>query len=266
MSRVITDLTNKELDIFHALKENQLYRINEPKPGLFIAESPTVIERALAAGYEPVSFLIEKEQLNDRLEAMLAPYSDLPQYICDFSELSKITGYHVSRGFLAAFRCKDHNNVKEVCANKKRIVVLENVMNPTNVGAIIRSAAALSIEAVLLTKGCANPLQRRATRVSMGNVFSLPWAFMDTNITDINMLKELGFTCVAMALSDDAIFLDKYQPNKDEKLAIIMGTEGDGLSESTINSSDVVVKIPMSGNVDSLNVAAASAVAFWALR
>lgn len=266
MSRIQTNLTNKDLEIFHALKENQLYRINEPKPGIFIVESPVVIERALAAGYEPISFLIEQEQLGSHIESILAPYNHLPQYVCDYEELKSITGYHMSRGLLAAFRCKPHNNVEEVCEGKRKIVVLENTQNPTNVGAIIRSAAALDIEAVLLTKGCANPLQRRATRVSMGNVFALPWAIMDTNLTDINRLKSMGYTCVSMALSNSAISLDDYHPGKNEKLAIILGTEGEGLHQSTIDDSDVVVKIPMSGDVDSLNVAAASAVAFWALR
>lgn len=265
MSRIECDLSNKELDIFHVLKENQLYRINEPKPGIFIVESPVVIERALTAGFEPISFLLEKELLSEKIENMLAPYEQIPQYICTSEELQQITGYQMCKGMLAAFSYKGAKSVREICDGKKRIVVLENVMNPTNVGAIIRSAAALNIEAVLLTKGCANPFQRRATRVSMGNVFSLPWTWMDTYTTDMVSLKEMGFTTISMALSDRALSLADFQVEPDKPLAIIMGTEGEGLAQATIEASDYVVKIPMAEGVDSLNVAAASAVAFWAL-
>lgn len=265
MSRIECDLSNKELDIFHVLKENQLYRINEPKPGIFIVESPVVIERALASGFEPISFLLEKELLSEKIENMLAPYEQIPQYICTSKELQQITGYQMCKGMLAAFSYKEAKSVREICDGKKRIVVLENVMNPTNVGAIIRSAAALNIEAVLLTKGCANPFQRRATRVSMGNVFSLPWTWMDTYTTDMVSLKEMGLSTISMALSDRALSLTDFQVETDKPLAIIMGTEGEGLAQTTIEASDYVVKIPMAEGVDSLNVAAASAVAFWAL-
>lgn len=253
-----------ELELFYGLKENQLFRINEPNPGIFIAESPYVIERALEAGYEPVSFLVEEEQLKDSTKALLESQK-VPVHICKYEELKDLVGYHMSRGLLCAMKRKPNPDLEELLKGKRRIVVLENIMNPTNVGAIIRSAAALGVEALVLSKGCADPLQRRASRVSMGNVFNLPWGYMKTNLVDMEFLKESGFKRISMALTVDSVFLDKISLKKDEKVAVIMGTEGEGLSSETLLNSDLVVKIPMSNNVDSLNVAAASAVAFWEL-
>lgn len=255
---------NPELELFYGLKENQLYRLNEPELGVFIAESPYVIERALEAGYEPLSFLVEEEQLRDDVKLLLDRQT-VPVHVCKYDELKSMVGYHMSRGLLCAMRRKPNPKLTELLSDKRRIVVLENIMNPTNTGAIIRSAAALGIEAVILSKGCADPLQRRSSRVSMGNVFNIPWGYMETNLVDMELLKECGYKRLSMALSDSAIPLDEVVLKKDEKVAVIMGTEGEGLSRDTIESSDLVVKIPMANNVDSLNVAAASAVAFWEL-
>lgn len=257
-------LNKPELEIFYGLKENQLFRINEPDPGIFIAESPYVIERAIEAGYEPVSFLVEEEQLKDRVKELLESQK-APVHICKYEELKDLVGYHMSRGLLCAMKRKPNPNLFELLNGKRRIVVLENIMNPTNVGAIIRSAAALGIEAIVLSKGCADPLQRRSSRVSMGNVFALPWGYMDTHLVDMDLLERAGFKRISMALTEEAILLNEVSLDKTEKVAIIMGTEGEGLSRETIDKSDLIVKIPMSKNVDSLNVAAASAVAFWEL-
>lgn len=263
-SYIKATLSDDEVLVFHALKETQLCRYNEPDLGLFIAESPYVIERALEAGYEPVSFLAEEEQLNEKARKLL-DFSQAPVYVCSHEELKNLVGYRMTRGLLCALKRKPNPDIRSILEDKQRIVVLENIVNPTNLGAIIRSAAALGIEAAVLTKGCSDPLQRRASRVSMGNVFALPWCYMDTHIVNIDLLKELGFITVSMALTETARKLDEISFTL-EKYAIILGTEGDGLCDQTIENSDLIVKIPMSNNVDSLNVAAASAVVFWHLR
>lgn len=257
-----TTLDNSDLDVYYSLKENQLFHFNEPNPGIFIAESPYVVKRALNAGYEPISFLIEREQLSEEIEKLVQNYN-VPAYVCDYAELKNLVGYHMSRGLLCAMKRKPNPRVESICEGKKRIAVLENIMNPTNTGAIIRSAVALGVEAVVLTKGCSDPLQRRASRVSMGNVFSVPWAYMDTNLTDVDLLKKQGFIVVSMALPDRAIFINEIKLSKDYPVAVVLGTEGEGLDEKTLEKSDIIAKIPMFNGVDSLNVAAASAVAFW---
>lgn len=266
----IKDFSNPELDIYARLNENQLRTYYEPKPGIFIAESPNVIERALNAGYEPVSMLIEKNQLNGPAEKLIDRIGQMPVFTAETEVISKLTGFALTRGLLCAMKRKVLPSVSDICANARRIAVLENVMNPTNVGAIFRSAAALGMDAVLLTSGCSDPLYRRASRVSMGTVFQIPWTFIgekeaDWPVSGIQTLKQLGFQTAAMALSDIAIDIDDAKLAKAEKLAIILGTEGDGLSDKTIADCDYTVCIPMSHGVDSLNVAAASAVAFWQL-
>ncbi len=260
----ITDFSCPELDIYAHLSENQLRTYYEPKPGIFIAESPNVIERALNAGYEPISLLIEKNQLAGAAKKVIDQCSHAPVFTAETEVISKLTGFAMTRGLLCAMKRKELPSVTEICANSRRIAVLENVMNPTNVGAIFRSAAALGMDTVLLTSGCSDPLYRRASRVSMGTVFQIPWTFIDETDT-VQTLKNLGFQTAAMALSDIAIDIDDPNLAKAEKLAIILGTEGDGLSEKTIAACDYTVCIPMSHGVDSLNVAAASAVAFWQL-
>lgn len=257
----ITDFSAKELDIYARLTENQLINRENPEDGLFIAESPKVIERALNAGYEPVSFLMEEKHISGEGKYILERCENVPVYTADFEVLTNLTGFMLTRGMLCAMRRKNLPTVKEICQNVRRVAVLEEVMNPTNVGAIVRSAAALNMDAVLFTKGCSNPLYRRAIRVSMGTIFQIPWTFID----DLNELKDLGFKTVAMALKEDSCSIRDEKIIKEEKLAVILGTEGDGLKTSTINSADYTVMIPMSHGVDSLNVAAASAVAFFQL-
>lgn len=266
----ITNLEAPELDVYARLSEVQLLRFHEPQPGLFIAESPNVILRALDAGYEPVSLLLEKKHVEGQAKEVIARLVQVPVYTAEPEVLTKLTGFQLTRGVLCVMCRKALPTIEEICAGKKRIVVLENVMNPTNVGAIFRSAAALGMEGVLLTDGCSDPLYRRAARVSMGTVFQIPWTFMDKNTTKwphpaMNQLKELGFKTAAMALTDDSVSIDHPLLCAEEKLAIVLGTEGDGLASSTIADCDYTVKIPMSHGVDSLNVAAASAVAFWQL-
>ncbi len=266
----ITDFAAPELDIYARYSESQLAHIYEPKKGLFIAESPIVIERALNSGYIPVSFLIEHTQMKGLAKELLDRCPDIPVYTADFDVLTKLTGFQLTRGMLCAMYRKDYPSVEEVCTGARRIAVLEDVVNPTNVGAIFRSAAALNMDAVLLTPACSDPLYRRAIRVSMGTVFQVPWTYFDTKtrdpqVTYVNTLKGLGFRTAAMALSDTSVSIDHPALNMEEKLAIILGTEGEGLSAHTIASCDYTVKIPMSHGVDSLNVAAASAVAFWQL-
>ncbi len=321
----ITDLSSSELDVYTRLSENDLLSKHEPEKGIFIAESPNVIERALNAGCIPLSILIETDELartpypltlmdSDSCKSDLSvpnfddtdsnndncnninvntriftrpEIQNIPVYTAPMEVLSQITGFHLTRGMLCAMKRPALPSVEEVCKNARRIVVLENVMNPTNVGAIFRSAAALNMDAVLLTAGCSNPLYRRANRVSMGTVFQIPWTYICPDIPKkspqnlvykksgtkpptwekdgINQLHELGFKTVAMALTDNSIAIDHPSLLKEEKLAIILGTEGDGLANSTIAACDYTVKIPMSHGVDSLNVAAASAVAFWEL-
>ncbi len=267
----IKSIDAEEVRIFHALNENQLKRINEPDLGLFIAESPKVIIRALDAGYEPISGLFEDGIISSIEKQIIERFEDkVPLYVSERESLLKIAGYNLTSGALCAFRRKKLLTVQELCESAKRIVVLENVENPTNLGAIFRSAAALNIDAVILSGDCTDPLYRRAIRVSMGNVFLVPWTKCEDSADDwqnsgIREISDMGFTTVAMALSDDALSIDDKRLSGHERLAIIMGTEGEGLRESTIRACDYVAKIPMSNDVDSLNVAAASAVAFWQL-
>ena len=260
----IANFDAPELDIYARLTEAQLLNKDHPEDGLFIAESPKVIERALDAGYEPVSMLLEKKHIDGEARDIVARMGECPIYTAEFDVLKELTGFALTRGALCAMRRRELPSLEEVCAETKKIAILENVMNPTNVGAIFRSAAALHMDAVLLTSGCSNPLYRRAIRVSMGNVFLIPWTFIGKEI-DLAKLKEMGFKTAAMALSDDSVSIDDENLMNEEKLAIILGTEGDGLASSTIEGCDYTVKIPMAEGVDSLNVAAASAVAFWQL-
>ena len=257
----IKDFEAKELDIYARLTENQLINRENPEEGMFIAESPKVIERALDAGYEPISFLMEKKHVEGEGKYILERCEGVPIYASEFEVLTKLTGFMLTRGMLCAMRRKPLPSVSDICKNARRVAVLEEVMNPTNVGAIVRSAAALNMDAVLFTKGCSNPLYRRAIRVSMGTIFQIPFTFID----DINELKDLGFKTVAMALKEDSYSIRDERIIKEDKLAIILGTEGDGLKNSTIDNADYTVMIPMSHGVDSLNVAAASAVAFFQL-
>ena len=260
----ISDINDSELDIFARLNETQLLHYREPDKGLFIAESPNVILRALDAGYEPISFLVEKSELDKEYKQFEARFPDVKVFTANLEVISRITGYKMTRGLLCAMNRAELPGVNDIIRDKKRIVVLEDVMNPTNVGAIFRSAAALGMEAVLLTKGSSDPLYRRAARVSMGTVFQIPWTFMEEE-DYLEYLKAQGFKTVAMALTENSVGIDDETLNCEEKLAVIMGTEGEGLKKETIKHSDYVVKIPMSHGVDSLNVAAASAVAFWQL-
>ena len=259
----ITDFMAPELDVYARLTEAQLLNKEFPEKGLFVAESPKVIERALDAGYEPVSCLIEKSHINGEGKHILARMKNVPVFCAEFDVLTQLTGFKLTRGMLCAMKRKPLPKVSEICENKKRIVILDRVMNPTNVGAIIRCAAALGMDAVLLTPGCSNPLYRRAARVSMGTVFQIDWAFLPDN--GLDEIKAMGFKTVAMALKDNSLSIDDPRLSNEDKLAIIMGTEGDGLSDKTIAGCDYTVKIPMYHGVDSLNVAAASAVAFYEL-
>ena len=265
----ITDFHAPELDIFARKTEAQLLNKDHPEEGMFIAESPKVIERALNAGYTPVAVLVEKKQIEGEAASVLARCDEIPVYTAEFDVLAQLTGFKLTRGMLCAMRRRGLPEVEKVCQNAKKVAVLENVMNPTNVGAIFRSAAALHMDAVLLTGGCCDPLYRRAARVSMGTVFQIPWTYFDKKISwpeaGMDSLKKMGFKSVAMALRDDSVSIDDPALLAEEKLAIILGTEGDGLSGQTIADCDYTVKIPMSHDVDSLNVAAASAVAFWEL-
>lgn len=272
MSNVIeiTDFSAPELDTYARLSEVQLLRIYEPRLGLFIAESPKVIERALDAGYEPVSFLMEEKHVNGEAKDILARRPDTPVYTAKLEVLTRLTGFQLTRGMLCAMHRRPLPDLADVCRDARRVAVLENVVNPTNVGAIFRSAAALNIDAVLLTPACCNPLYRRASRVSMGTVFQVPWTYFsddgaEGNTSYIKALQSLGFKTAAMALTDNSINIDNPALLAEEKLAIVLGTEGDGLAASTIADCDYTVRIPMSHGVDSLNVAAASAVAFWEL-
>ena len=259
----ITDFNDPRLDIFVRLPEVQLLRYREPELGLFLAESPKVIGRALDAGYEAVSFLIEETALHETERELIARCPSVPVYVASAAVLSQMRGFQMTRGMLCAMNRKELLSVEAVCEGAKRVAVLEDVVNPTNVGAIIRSAAALGMNAVLCTSGCSDPLYRRAVRVSMGTVFQIPWTIMDAN--GMQTLKKLGFCTVAMALRDDSVSLDDPELAKKERLAVVLGTEGDGLAQETIHACDVTVRIPMTHGVDSLNVAAASAVAFWQL-
>ena len=262
----IQDFSDPALDLYARLTENQLLNRADPENALFIAESPLVIGRALDAHCEPVSFLMEHQHIEGKGREILARCcKDIPIYTAEESMLAQLTGFHLTRGMLCAMRRPKLPTVEEVCRSARRIVVLENVMNPTNIGAIFRSAAALGMDAVLLTSAGSDPLYRRASRVSMGNVFLIPWTYLPEEGDWTALLRSLGFRTVAMALRDDSVRLDDPRLAAEGKLAIVMGTEGDGLASSTIASCDYTVKIPMYHGVDSLNVAAASAVAFYEL-
>jgi len=270
----IKDFSAPELDVYARLTENQLINRHEPERGLFIAESPKVVERALNAGYTPVSLLLEKKHTTGEAGEIIRRCGNVPVYTADFDVLTKLTGFQLTRGVLCAMRRRPLPTVSEVCTGTRRIAVLENIMNPTNIGAIFRSAAALNMDAVLLTPACSNPLYRRAIRVSMGTVFQIPWTYLGGEFNEssgwpepgMQELRSLGFKTAAMALKDDSLSIDDPRLQTEEKLAIVLGTEGDGLAAGTIAECDYTVKIPMSHGVDSLNVAAASAVAFWQLR
>ena len=276
----ITDINAPELDIYARLNEAQLLHYYEPNGGLFIAESPNVIKRALDAGYQPHSILIESKELKGDALEIIHRCGDIPIYTAEYEVLKKLTGFSLTRGLLCAIHRLALPCLEDVVSEARRIAVLENVVNPTNVGAIFRSAAALNMDAVLLTQACSDPLYRRASRVSMGTVFQVPWTYLkedvqknekstilidDASTSYVDTLKSLGFKTAALALTDKSVSIDHPQLMSEEKLAIILGTEGEGLLDSTINACDYTVKIPMSHSVDSLNVAAASAVAFWQL-
>ena len=260
----ITDFNAPELDVYARLTEAQLLNRFEPKKGMFIAESPKVICRALDAGCRPVSLLVERSHCNEEAQEAIARCGDVPVYTAEMPILTQLTGFQLTRGMLCAMLRPKQPSPEEILRACRRVAVLENVMNPTNVGAIFRSAAALGMDAVLLTSGCTDPLYRRSARVSMGTVFQVPWAFVGEDWQ--KELRDQGFATAAMALAENSLSIDDPILRRQEKLAVVLGTEGDGLAKSTIAACDYTVKIPMSHGVDSLNVAAASAVAFWELR
>lgn len=263
----IENLDAPELRMYSCTNEVQLLRFNEPDEGIFIAESPKVIRRALDAGYEPLSLLIERKYISGQASDIIQRCGNVPVYTADSDVLTTIAGFRLTQGVLCAMKRRRLPSAEEICSGASRIAVLEDIMNQTNVGAIFRSAAALGFEAVLLTSGCSDPLYRRSVRVSMGTVFQVPWTYLDRSDTDyVSELKKLGFAASAMALSDNSVDIDDPTLMAEERLAVILGTEGEGLRDSTIEKCDYTVKIPMSHGVDSLNVAAASAVAFWQLR
>ena len=261
----IRDFAAPELDVYARLTENQLVCRRDPAQALFIAESPVVIERALDAGCVPVSFLMETKHAAGKGRALIERCGDVPVYAAPLEVLTQLTGFHLTRGMLCAMRRPILPSAEEICRGARRIAVLENVMNPTNIGAIFRSAAALGMDALLLTDEGSDPLYRRAIRVSMGTVFQLPWTYLGRDEPWTQSLRRLGFCTAAMALREDALRLDDPRPAACEKLAVVLGTEGDGLTDGTIADCDFCVRIPMAHGVDSLNVAAASAVAFWEL-
>ena len=266
----ITTFEDPRLDVYARLTEAQLLNRFEPAKGMFIAESPKVIQRALDSGCKPVSLLMERKDIDGQAAEIIAECGDIPLFTADRDVLCQLTGFQLTRGVLCAMLRPKLPTVEEICKDAKRIVILENVMNPTNVGAIFRSAAALHMDAILLTPGCSNPLYRRSARVSMGTVFQIPWTFIGEEVGDwphpgMERLEAMGFKTAAMALRDDSVSIDDPALLAEEKLAIVLGSEGDGLVDTTIADCDYTVKIPMSHGVDSLNVAAASAVAFWQL-
>ena len=259
----VTSLEQSGVQVFGTLTEAQLRNRLEPEKGIFIAESPKVIDVALKAGYEPLSLLCERKHIEGDAAGIIARCGDIPVYTGERELLAQLTGYTLTRGVLCAMRRPALPPVELVCRDASRVVVIDGVTDTTNIGAIFRSAAALGIDAVLLTSTSCDPLNRRAVRVSMGSVFLVPWTWLDAPISSLN---SLGFKTVAMALTDKSIALDDPILDTEPRLAIVMGTEGDGLPHETIEQADYVVRIPMSHGVDSLNVAAASAVAFWQLR
>lgn len=268
----ITEDNGDLIKLYARGRENVLLRYYEPELGLFIAESPKVIERALDSGYEIQSMLMTDEQYNletmdgeilKRIFLRIDSMEDLPVYIASEEQVKEITDFSITRGAMAIFRRREHRSLKEVLEGARRVAVLDGVTNPTNVGAIFRSAAALHIDALLLTPSCSDPLYRRAIRVSMGNVFLIPWTFTETSENYVRDLKELGFYVGALALDEDSISIEDPVLKRKEKLALVLGNEGHGLPQSTIKECDYTVMIPMTEGVDSLNVAAASAVAFW---
>lgn len=270
----LSDFSAPELDVYARLTERQLVNNAEPSNGLFIAESPVVIERALDGGYVPVSMLMEHKHVDGQaknvIERCSALVEDIPVFTSTLDVLTQLTGFQLTRGVLCAMRRVPLRSAEEICSGARRIAVLENVMNPTNIGAIFRSAAALNMDAVLLTPACCDPLYRRAVRVSMGTVFQIPWTYLGETVDDwpqngMERLRRMGFRTAAMALRNDSVGIDDAALNQEARLAVVLGTEGDGLAEETIASCDYTVRIPMSHGVDSLNVAAASAVAFWQL-
>ena len=262
----IHDFSDPALDVYARLTENQLLNRADPDNALFVAESPLVIGRALDAGCEPVSFLMERQHTQGKGREILARCcQDIPVYTADESVLTQLTGFHLTRGMLCAMRRPKLQSVEDVCRDARRVVVLENVMNPTNIGAIFRSAAALGMDAVLLTEAGSDPLYRRAARVSMGTVFQVPWTYLPAGENWQETLHALGFKTAALALRDDSLSIADPRLATIERLALCLGTEGDGLANDTIADCDYTVRIPMSHGVDSLNVAAASAVAFYQL-
>ena len=266
----ITDFTAPELDIYARLTENQLRSGHGLEHGMFIAESPNVIHRALDAGYEPVSLLMERKHIEGQAREVIARCGDIPLYTSTLDVLKELTGFPLTRGVLCAMKRRPLQSAEKICRSARRVAVLEDIMNPTNLGAIFRSAAALGMDAVLLTPACTDPLYRRCVRVSMGTVFQVPWAYIGAEPKDwpdsgMTLLREMGFRTAAMALRDDALSILDPRLSSAERLAVVLGTEGDGLASGTIASCDWTVRIPMSHGVDSLNVAAASAVAFWQL-
>lgn len=265
----ITDFNATELDIYARTKEIVLLNRAKPEDGIFIAESPKVIERALDSGCEPISILMEERHIEGEGKSVLERCGDIPVYTAEFDVLKELTGFPLTRGMLCAMRRPAPLSLQQVCENATRLAILEDVVNPTNVGAIFRSAAALGMDAVILTQACSDPLYRRAIRVSMGTVFQIPWTYVDKSVEwpdeGMKFLHDMGFKTAAFALKDDSVGIDDPQLMSEEKLAVLLGTEGDGLATETIADCDYTVKIPMSHGVDSLNVAAASAVAFWQL-
>ncbi|MEE1035033.1 MAG: RNA methyltransferase [Agathobacter sp.] len=270
----ISNLNEKEIWPYVSRSEVGLLRCNEPQPGIFVAESPNVIERAINAGYEPVSFLIEEKYLDGSIRdgmvrfELIERFSDVPVYTACGEVLKDLIGYKLTRGMLAAFKRKRLMTLSEIIKGKRRIAVLENIVNPTNIGAIFRSAAALKMDAVILSYGSSDPLYKRASRVAMGNVFLVPWTIMDKDMwpdEGMKILRSEGFKTAAMALCNDSVSIADKNLHQEEKLALILGTEGSGLLDETIKQCDYTVKIPMADGVDSLNVAAAAAVAFWEL-
>ena len=266
----ISSIGAPELDVYARLTENQLVNRADPENGLFIAESPNVILRALDGGYEPVSLLMERRHIEGQASEVVERCGQIPLYTAPLPVLTELTGFPLTRGVLCAMRRRPLPAPEEICRQARRIAVLENIMNPTNLGAVFRSAAALGMDAVLLTPACCDPLYRRAVRVSMGTVFQVPWAYLGESVEDwpergMERLRAMGFRTAAMALREDAVSVDDPALMAEEKLAVVLGTEGDGLGNDTIAACDYTVRIPMSHGVDSLNVAAAGAVVFWQL-